>query len=130
MAYLRKKIDQVNGQINKQDNLINKIKNNQQRLIEKKRNILNNSCQFDDINQSNREIFLKRKEDHKRALQNHRDQILKTKKQLVEIEKALLDEYSKTMSKREEKDRKIKEINENFKSGELFLFEKQGSNDL
>lgn len=87
MAYLRKKIDQVNGQINKQDNLINKIKNNQQRLIEKKRNILNNSCQFDDINQTNREIFLKRKEDHKRALQNHRDQILKTKKQLVENEK-------------------------------------------
>lgn len=87
MAYLRKKIDQVNGQINKQDNLINKIKNNQQRLIEKKRNLLNNSCQFDDINQTNREIFLKRKEENKRALQNHKDQILKTKRQLVENEK-------------------------------------------
>lgn len=32
MAYLRKKIDQVNSQINNQDCLINKIKNNQQRF--------------------------------------------------------------------------------------------------
>lgn len=81
MAYLRKKIDQVNSQINKQDNLISKIKHSQQRIIEKKRDLLNNSCNLDDINQTNREIFLKRKEEHKKALQNHKEQILKTKKQ-------------------------------------------------
>jgi len=31
VAYLKKKINDVNGQINKQDNLIDKIKSNQER---------------------------------------------------------------------------------------------------
>jgi len=36
MAYLRKKIYQVNNQIDKQDNLIDKIHYNQNRMIDKK----------------------------------------------------------------------------------------------
>jgi len=38
VAYLRKKIEQVNKQIDNQDGLIDKIKCNQQRYVEHKEN--------------------------------------------------------------------------------------------
>lgn len=44
------------------------------------------------------------------------------------MEKALLEEYTKTMSKKTDKENKIKEINANFKSGDLFIFERDSSN--
>lgn len=83
VAYLKKKINDVNGQINKQDNLINKIKSNQERYNEEmerrnfyKQNINNNEGQ-------NRDIINMRREQNKCAIAEHKDLILKQKQDRV-----------------------------------------------
>jgi len=44
------------------------------------------------------------------------------------VEKALIEEYNSTISRKDVKDKKIKEINDQFRSGGLFIYEEDEEN--
>jgi len=111
MAYLRKKIEQVNSQIDKQDNLINKIKDNQERILEKKNNVNLNNTFSGDIEQFRKENNLKKREEHKQAVKFHKEQIIRAKKHQAEKMKKTagnLTMVKRQMDREHEQENKLK----------------------
>lgn len=56
--------------------MINKIRKNQLRFVEDKNNLQNSKNENEELNKITKELYIKRKNDEKKAIQLHKERIL------------------------------------------------------